>query len=78
MHIADVTMFHAPASGGVRTYLQAKHRVLSRTPNLRTSCWCQGLSVIVWATTTRYQRCICLLDKAIDSRCAAALGVMLW
>ncbi|WP_404377120.1 glycosyltransferase family 4 protein [Vreelandella aquamarina] len=42
MHIADVTMFHAPASGGVRTYLQAKHRVLSRTPNLRTSLLVPG------------------------------------
>ncbi|WP_447928424.1 glycosyltransferase [Vreelandella sp. EE27] len=30
MHIADITMFHAPASGGVRTYLQAKHRVLQK------------------------------------------------
>ncbi|XQU09530.1 hypothetical protein P4544_07360 [Halomonas sp. LY9] len=42
MHIADVTMFHAPASGGVRTYLQAKHRVLSRTANLRTSLLVPG------------------------------------
>lgn len=30
-------MFYAPASGGVRTYLQAKHRVFSRLPQLRTS-----------------------------------------
>ncbi len=29
MHIADVTMFYAPASGGVRTYLEAKHRWLA-------------------------------------------------
>ena len=28
MHIADMTMFYAPASGGVRTYLDAKHRRL--------------------------------------------------
>lgn len=26
MHIADVTMFYTPVSGGVRTYLEAKHR----------------------------------------------------
>lgn len=37
MHIADVTMFHAPASGGVRTYLRAKHQVYARLPHLRTS-----------------------------------------
>lgn len=36
MHIADITMFHAPASGGVRTYLQAKHRVL-RAAQVRAS-----------------------------------------
>lgn len=42
MHIADVTMFHAPASGGVRTYLLAKHRVLSRLPQLRTSLLVPG------------------------------------
>lgn len=42
MHIADVTMFHAPASGGVRTYLQAKHRVFSRDPALRTSLLVPG------------------------------------
>ncbi|MGO1887615.1 MAG: glycosyltransferase, partial [Halomonas sp.] len=42
MHIADVTMFHAPASGGVRTYLQAKHRVFSRIPQLRTSLLVPG------------------------------------
>jgi alpha-1,6-mannosyltransferase len=28
VHIADMTMFYAPASGGVRTYLEAKHRRL--------------------------------------------------
>ncbi|GEN28289.1 hypothetical protein HVA01_19350 [Halovibrio variabilis] len=42
MHIADVTMFYAPASGGVRTYLQAKHRVFSRLPQLRTSLLVPG------------------------------------
>lgn len=29
MHIADVTMFYTPVSGGVRTYLEAKHRWLA-------------------------------------------------
>ncbi|WP_339799967.1 glycosyltransferase family 1 protein [uncultured Marinobacter sp.] len=42
MHIADVTMFYAPASGGVRTYLQAKHQILSHVPNLRTSLLVPG------------------------------------
>jgi len=28
MHITDLTMFWAPASGGVRTYLEAKSRWL--------------------------------------------------
>lgn len=35
-------MFYAPASGGVRTYLQAKHRVLSSIPLLRTSLLVPG------------------------------------
>ncbi|MDN3556383.1 glycosyltransferase family 4 protein [Halomonas maura] len=42
MHIADVTMFHAPASGGVRTYLQAKQRSLATRPGLRTSLLVPG------------------------------------
>lgn len=42
MHIADVTMFYAPASGGVRTYLQAKHQVLAHVPDLRTSLLVPG------------------------------------
>jgi alpha-1,6-mannosyltransferase len=29
MHVADVTMFYTPDSGGVRTYLEAKHRWLA-------------------------------------------------
>ncbi|UYG00940.1 MULTISPECIES: glycosyltransferase [unclassified Halomonas] len=41
MHIADITMFHAPASGGVRTYLQAKHRVLQAS-GVRTSLLVPG------------------------------------
>jgi alpha-1,6-mannosyltransferase len=32
MHVVDVSMFWAPGSGGVRTYLQAKHQWLSRQP----------------------------------------------
>lgn len=34
MQIADVTLFHAPNSGGVRTYLEAKRRRLSRLPGI--------------------------------------------
>lgn len=30
MHIADVTLFHAPTSGGVRTYLEAKRQRLAQ------------------------------------------------
>jgi alpha-1,6-mannosyltransferase len=37
MHIADITMFYAPQSGGVRTYLSAKHRTLAATPGLQHS-----------------------------------------
>lgn len=32
MHVVDVSMFWAPGSGGVRTYLRAKHQWLSRQP----------------------------------------------
>ncbi|MCW4149172.1 glycosyltransferase family 1 protein [Halomonas sp. 18H] len=42
MHLVDVTMFHAPASGGVRTYLGAKHRCLADTPDVRTSLLVPG------------------------------------
>ncbi|MBU3058027.1 glycosyltransferase family 4 protein [Pseudomonas indica] len=42
MHIADMTMFYAPASGGVRTYLDAKHRRLWRYPNVRHSVLIPG------------------------------------
>ncbi|GAB2795101.1 glycosyltransferase family 1 protein [Halomonas shantousis] len=34
MHIADITMFYAPASGGVRTYLEAKQRRLAQYPDI--------------------------------------------
>ena len=42
MHIADITMFYAPASGGVRTYLDAKHRRLSHLPGIRHSLLIPG------------------------------------
>lgn len=35
MHIVDITMFYAPQSGGVRTYLAAKHRALAAVPGVR-------------------------------------------
>lgn len=41
LHTADITMFHAPSSGGVRTYLQAKHRVLNAA-GVRTSLLVPG------------------------------------
>ena len=37
MHVADITMFYTPQSGGVRTYLAAKHHALSATPGVRHS-----------------------------------------
>ncbi|WP_251976822.1 glycosyltransferase family 4 protein [Salinicola avicenniae] len=42
MHIADVTMFYAPASGGVRTYLDAKHRRLAKLPGITCSLLIPG------------------------------------
>lgn len=42
MHIADMTMFYAPASGGVRTYLDAKHRRLRGNPEVRHSLLIPG------------------------------------
>ncbi|MFJ4142277.1 glycosyltransferase family 4 protein [Pseudomonas sp. NPDC089734] len=44
MHIADMTMFYAPASGGVRTYLDAKHRRLGHYPDVRHSLLIPGAS----------------------------------
>ncbi|WP_043449108.1 glycosyltransferase family 4 protein [Halotalea alkalilenta] len=35
MHIADMTMFYAPSSGGVRTYLEAKRLRIKRLPGMR-------------------------------------------
>lgn len=37
MHVADVTMFHAPQSGGVRRYLQEKHAWFAQHPAYRHS-----------------------------------------
>lgn len=45
MHIADITMFYAPASGGVRTYLDAKHRRLGLNPGVRHSLLIPGASL---------------------------------
>jgi alpha-1,6-mannosyltransferase len=45
VHIADMTMFYAPASGGVRTYLDAKHRRLGLHPGVRHSLLIPGASV---------------------------------
>jgi len=42
VHIADMTMFYAPASGGVRTYLDAKHRRLALYPDVRHSLLIPG------------------------------------
>lgn len=45
MHIADITMFYAPASGGVRTYLDAKHRRLTGRADIRHSLLIPGPSL---------------------------------
>jgi len=42
LHIADMTMFYAPASGGVRTYLEAKHRRLQQYAGVRHSVLVPG------------------------------------
>ncbi|WP_438280208.1 glycosyltransferase family 4 protein [Pseudomonas alabamensis] len=42
VHIADITMFYAPASGGVRTYLDAKHRRLGNMPGVQHSLLIPG------------------------------------
>lgn len=42
MHIADITMFYAPASGGVRTYLDAKHHRLDAFQGVRHSLLIPG------------------------------------
>jgi len=45
MHITDLTMFWAPASGGVRTYLEAKTRWLDAQPGIRHSLLVPGPEV---------------------------------
>jgi alpha-1,6-mannosyltransferase len=45
VHIADITMFYAPASGGVRTYLDAKHRRLGLNPGVRHSLLIPGANL---------------------------------
>lgn len=45
VHIADITMFYAPASGGVRTYLDAKHRRLAGRTGIRHSLLIPGPSL---------------------------------
>lgn len=45
MHIADMTMFYAPASGGVRTYLDAKHCRLAHFPGVQHSLLIPGPDV---------------------------------
>ncbi|MGH8354329.1 MAG: glycosyltransferase, partial [Pseudomonas sp.] len=42
MHIIDMTMFYTPASGGVRTYLEAKHRHLRLYPGVQHSVLIPG------------------------------------
>lgn len=42
MHIADMTMFYTPSSGGVRTYIEAKHRRLRLYPGIRHSLLIPG------------------------------------
>ncbi|HEN8709749.1 MULTISPECIES: glycosyltransferase family 4 protein [Pseudomonas] len=44
VHIADITMFYAPASGGVRTYLDAKHHRLDAIEGVRHSLLIPGAS----------------------------------
>ena len=44
VHIADITMFYAPASGGVRTYLDAKHHRLDALQGVRHSLLIPGAS----------------------------------
>jgi alpha-1,6-mannosyltransferase len=42
LHIADITMFYAPASGGVRTFLEAKADWLRSRPGMRHSLLVPG------------------------------------
>lgn len=42
VHIADITMFYAPTSGGVRSYLTNKHRYLATQAGIRHSILVPG------------------------------------
>lgn len=42
MHLADITMFYAPTSGGVRSYLTNKHEYLSAQAGVRHSILVPG------------------------------------
>ena len=44
MHIADITLFFAPHSGGVKRYLLAKHRHLARRTGVRHSLLVPGVT----------------------------------
>ncbi len=44
MHIVDITMFWAPASGGVRTYLEAKAAWLRQQPDIQHTLLVPGAS----------------------------------
>jgi alpha-1,6-mannosyltransferase len=46
VHIADITMFHAPTSGGVRSYLVNKHRYLAQQAGVRHSMLVPGKSAM--------------------------------
>lgn len=43
MHIADITMFYAPTSGGVRSYLTNKHQFLATQTGVRHSMLVPGV-----------------------------------
>jgi len=42
LHIADITMLYAPASGGVRTFLEAKADWMRSRPGMRHSLLVPG------------------------------------
>ncbi|MET1081298.1 MAG: glycosyltransferase family 1 protein [Pseudomonas sp.] len=53
MHLVDMTLFYTPASGGVRTYLEAKHRLIGAVAGVRHSLLVPGAA---WAQSdARYQ-----------------------
>ena len=66
MHIADMTMFYAPASGGVRTYLEAKHRRLQQYAASATASSCRVSAIATKLASIRYRRPRSLSATAID------------